>query len=54
MAHTTAPTQLLRNLIDESAAGLVTADELQDALTLLEQALGLARTYIQVDEEVPA
>lgn len=54
MAHTTAPTQLLRNLIDESASGLVTAEELQDALTLLEQTLHLDRTYIQVDEEVAA
>jgi hypothetical protein len=49
-----SPTQLLRNLIEGNACGLVSPDELQDALTLLEQSLHLARTYVQVDEEVTA
>lgn len=53
--HTeTSPTQLLRNLIEGNACGMVTADEIHDALTLLEQTLHLARTFVQVDEEVPA
>lgn len=54
MAQTIAPTQLLRNLIEGNACALVTADELHDALTLLEQTLHLDRTYTQVEEEVAA
>lgn len=54
MEQTIAPTQLLRNLIEGNACGMVTADELQDALTLLEQTLHLDRTYVQVEEEVAA
>ena len=60
MAHTTpnkteaSPTQLLRNLIEDATCGMASPADLDDALTLLEQTLGLSRTYAQVEEEVTA
>lgn len=42
---TTAPTQTLRDLIEGNACGLVTADELHNALLNLETLMGWELTH---------
>ena len=49
-----SPTQLLRDLIEDSSAGMATPQDLHDALTLLEQSLQMARTFPTADIEVAA